>query len=213
MALLVDIVGDEAAALPWVRLQHLLTLNRGRFHSLGLVLQYFDFQVMYMLSGLIALSGAFYWYYLTAGGRCNGPFLHALFPYLLGNYFKKRKEEIQLFVVGGIAPILIFSLLIQYLYPTFFLITHRGITTRFFSDFHRHNSIIFATRNRVKKIVQKYIDFEPVFSRRNIVYAFTGIIVHLVLIIQQQGESRYFTRLMWQDIPQNCSFILIFISQ
>jgi inner membrane protein len=110
-------------------------------------------------------------------------FSHALFPYLLGNYFQKRKEEITAFVIGGIAPDLdIFLLLIQYLYPTFFLITHRGITHSLFFGFFTGIIVLYAvSRNSVKKIVQRHIDFEPVFSCRNIVFAFAGIIVHLIL--------------------------------
>jgi inner membrane protein len=110
-------------------------------------------------------------------------FSHALFPYLLGNYFKKRKEEITAFVIGGIAPdVDIVLLLIQYLYPTFFLITHRGITHSIFFGFFTGVIVLYlASRNAIKKIVKKYIDFEPVFSRRNIIYAFAGVIIHLVL--------------------------------
>lgn len=102
---------------------------------------------------------------------------------MLGNYFQKRKEEITAFVIGGIAPdVDIFLLFIQYLYPTFFLITHRGIThSLFFGFFTGIIVLYFASRNSVKKIVLKHIDFEPVFSRRNIMYAFAGIIVHLIL--------------------------------
>lgn len=110
-------------------------------------------------------------------------FSHALFPYLLGNYFQKRKKEITAFVIGGIAPdVDIFLLLIQYLYPTFFLITHRGITHSLFFGFFTGMIVLYsASRDSVKKIVQKHIDFEPEFSRRNIVFAFAGIIVHLLL--------------------------------
>lgn len=110
-------------------------------------------------------------------------FSHALFPYLLGNYFKKRKEEITAFVIGGIAPDSdIFLLWIQYLYPTFFLITHRGITHSILFGFFTGIIILYlASRDKVKKIVRRYIDFEPVFSARNVMYAFSGVIIHLIL--------------------------------
>ncbi|HEX7627415.1 MAG TPA: metal-dependent hydrolase, partial [Candidatus Methanoperedens sp.] len=110
-------------------------------------------------------------------------FTHALFPYLLGNYFKKSKEKITAFVIGGIAPdIDIFLLLIQYLYPTFFLITHRGITHSIFFGFFTGVIVLYlASRDRIKKIVQKRIDFDPVFSSKNILYAFAGVIIHLIL--------------------------------
>ncbi len=109
-------------------------------------------------------------------------FSHALFPYLLGSYFKKRKEEITAFVIGGIAPDFdIFLLLIQYLYPTFFLITHRGIThSIFFGSITGVVILYLASRERIKKIVQRYVDFDPVFSGRNIVYASAGIMIHLI---------------------------------
>jgi len=110
-------------------------------------------------------------------------FTHALFPYLLGNYFKKKKEEITAFVIGGIAPdVDIFLLLIQYLYPTFFLITHRGITHSLFFGFFTGIIVLYlASRKGIKKIVQKYFNFEPVFSRRNIAYAYAGVLIHLFL--------------------------------
>lgn len=110
-------------------------------------------------------------------------FSHALFPYLLGNFLKKRKDKITALVIGGIAPDLdIFLIWIQYLYPTFFLITHRGITHSIFFGFFTGVIVLYAaSRNRVKKIVKKYFDFEPVFSRLNTIYAFAGIIIHLIL--------------------------------
>ncbi|HMB44858.1 MAG TPA: MFS transporter [Candidatus Methanoperedens sp.] len=59
MALLVDMVSDEGrgAAMGTFTAAFDLGIGAGSIF-LGLVLQYFDFQVMYMLSGLIALSGA-----------------------------------------------------------------------------------------------------------------------------------------------------------
>jgi len=110
-------------------------------------------------------------------------FSHALLPYLLGNYFKKRKEEITAFIIGGIAPdVDIFLLLIQYLYPTFFLITHRGITHSLFFGFFTGIFVLYiASRKGIKKRVQKYFNFEPVFSLRTIAYAYAGVLIHLLL--------------------------------
>jgi len=110
-------------------------------------------------------------------------FSHALVPYLLGNYFKRKKEEITAFVIGGIAPDFdIFLLLIQYLYPTFFLITHRGITHSLFFGFFTAIFVLYlVSRKGIKKRVQKYFNFEPVFSWRNIAYAYAGVLIHLFL--------------------------------
>jgi inner membrane protein len=110
-------------------------------------------------------------------------FSHALLPYLLGNYFKKRKEEITAFVIGGIAlDIDIFLLLIQYLYPTFFLITHRGITHSLFFGFFTGIFVLYiASRKGIKKRVQKYFNFEAVFTWRTIAYAYAGVLIHLFL--------------------------------
>lgn len=48
-------------------------------------------------------------------------FSHTLLPYLLGNYFEKRKEVITALVMGGIAPDFDYLILwIQNVYPTFF---------------------------------------------------------------------------------------------
>ncbi len=59
MALLVDMVGDQGrgAAMGTFTAAFDLGIGMGSI-LLGVVLQYFDFQVMYSLSGMIALSGA-----------------------------------------------------------------------------------------------------------------------------------------------------------
>ncbi len=73
---------------------------------------------------------------------------HTLFPYLLGNYFTKRKEEITALVIGGIAPDFDYLLLwIQNVYPTFFLITHRGITHSLFFGFFRQKYFLCYGRD------------------------------------------------------------------
>ncbi|MCZ7400373.1 MAG: metal-dependent hydrolase [Candidatus Methanoperedens sp.] len=108
---------------------------------------------------------------------------HALLPYLLGNLLKRKKEEIAALTIGGIAPDFdIFLLWINFIYPNFFLLTHRGITHSLFFGFFTCVFILYlATQSRVKNIVKRYIDFEPVFSRRTILFAFAGVIIHLIL--------------------------------
>ncbi len=110
-------------------------------------------------------------------------FTHGLLPYLLGNFFKRRKEEIIAFVLGGIAPDFdIFLPLINYLYPTTYLITHRGFTHSLFFGFFAGIAVLYlASRNIVKKRIQKFIDFEPVMNFRTVMFAYAGVIIHLLL--------------------------------
>jgi inner membrane protein len=110
-------------------------------------------------------------------------FSHALLPYLLGSLFKRNKQEITAFVIGGIAPDFDLSILwIQYLYPTFFLITHRGLTHSLFFGFFTALIILYlATRDKVKTLVRRFVDFEPAITRRTIAFAYAGVIIHLFL--------------------------------
>ncbi len=110
-------------------------------------------------------------------------FSHALLPYLLGKLFKKSREDITAFVLGGIAPDFdIFILWINYVYPNFFLTTHRGLTHSFVFGFFTAILILYlATGERVKNRVRRYVDFNPVFSRRAVAFAFAGVVIHLFL--------------------------------
>lgn len=110
-------------------------------------------------------------------------FSHALLPYLLGKLFKKSKEDITAFVLGGIAPDFdIFILWINYVYPNFFLTTHRGLTHSFVFGFFTAILILYlATGERVKNRVLRYVDFNPMFSRRAVAFAFAGVVIHLFL--------------------------------
>lgn len=110
-------------------------------------------------------------------------FSHALLPYLLGNFFKRRKDEVTALVLGGIAPDFdIFILWINYIYPNFFLIVHRGLTHSLFFGFFTVLIILsLACRGRVKNKFRRYIDFEPLFSSRTVVFAYAGVIIHLFL--------------------------------
>ncbi len=110
-------------------------------------------------------------------------FSHGLLPYLFGNLFKRRKEEITALVLGGIAPDFdMFLLWINYLYPTSYLITHRGLTHSLFFGFFAGIAVLYlASRNSVKKRVQRFIDFEPVMNFSTVMFAYAGVIIHLFL--------------------------------
>ncbi len=110
-------------------------------------------------------------------------FSHALLPYLLGNFFKRNKKEVTSLVLGGITPDFdVFILWINFVYPTFFLIAHRGITHSLFFGFFTGIAVLYlASCGIVKNKVQRYIDYEPIFSSRTIAFAFAGVIIHLFL--------------------------------
>ncbi|KCZ70490.1 putative membrane-bound metal-dependent hydrolase [Candidatus Methanoperedens nitroreducens] len=110
-------------------------------------------------------------------------FSHALLPYLIGKLFKRNKEEVTALVLGGLAPDFdVFILWINYLYPTFFLITHRGITHSLLFGFFTGIIILYlASRTRVKAKVSRFIDFRPTISYRMAVFAYAGVIIHLLL--------------------------------
>lgn len=110
-------------------------------------------------------------------------FSHALLPYLLGSFFKRRKEEVTAFVLGGIAPDFdVFILGINYLYPTFFLIAHRGITHSLFFGFFSAIAVLYLVSHaKVKTKVRRLIDFEPMTGIRAVWFAYAGVIIHLFL--------------------------------
>ena len=110
-------------------------------------------------------------------------FTHALLPYLLGKSTRLKKEDVTAFVLGGIAPdIDVFILWVNSIYPTFFLITHRGITHSLFFGFFTGILVLYLfTRDRIKKIIRRFFDFEPVVTRRTVIFAYAGIVLHLFL--------------------------------
>lgn len=110
-------------------------------------------------------------------------FSHALLPYLLGHLFKRRKEEITALVLGGIAPDFdVLILWINYLYPTFFLITHRGITHSLFFGFFTGLAVLYlASSDKVRIKIRSFVDFEPAISRRTVAFAYAGVVIHLFL--------------------------------
>jgi len=110
-------------------------------------------------------------------------FSHALLPYLLGKSFKRNKEEVTAFVIGGIAlDIDVLILWINFVYPTFFLITHRGITHSLFFGFITAAGVLYmASRPGIRSYIRRFIDFEPVINVRTIAFACAGATLHLFL--------------------------------
>jgi len=110
-------------------------------------------------------------------------FTHGLLPYLLGNFFKRRKEEITALVLGGIAlDIDVFIIWINSVYPTPYLITHRGITHSLLFGFFTAILVLYlASRNWIKNRVRRYVDFRPVITSRTVAFAYAGVIMHLFL--------------------------------
>ncbi|MBU4075115.1 MAG: metal-dependent hydrolase [Euryarchaeota archaeon] len=110
-------------------------------------------------------------------------FSHALLPYLLGKSFKRNKEELTAFVLGGIAPDLdVLILWINFVYPTFFLISHRGITHSVFFGFITAIGLLYlASRSRIRSYIRRFIDFQPVITGRSAVFACAGATLHLFL--------------------------------
>ncbi len=110
-------------------------------------------------------------------------FSHALLPYLLGSFFRQKRENVTAFVLGGIAPDFdVFIMWINFVYPTFFLITHRGLTHSLFFGFFTGLAVLYlASRDRIKTRINKFIDFRPAFTPRAAVFAFAGVVLHLFL--------------------------------
>jgi len=110
-------------------------------------------------------------------------FSHALLPYFFGTLLKRKKEEVTAFVIGGIAPDFdIIPFIVNYLIPTSFLITHRGITHSFIFGFITAIIVLYlAGRARIKEKVRKYIDYEPVVNLNTVAFAGAGILIHLFL--------------------------------
>jgi inner membrane protein len=110
-------------------------------------------------------------------------FTHALMPYLLGKSARLKKEDVTAFVLGGIAPdIDVFILWVNSVYPTFFLLTHRGITHSLFFGFFTGILVLYLfTRDRIKKIIRRFIDFKLAVTRRAVIFAYAGVVLHLFL--------------------------------
>lgn len=110
-------------------------------------------------------------------------FSHALLPYLIGKTIRRNKEETTAFVIGGVSPdIDVLIIWINFVYPTFFLITHRGITHSIFFGFITAIVVLYMVSHaRIRSFIRRYIDLEPVINRRSASFACAGAALHLFL--------------------------------
>ncbi len=110
-------------------------------------------------------------------------FSHALLPYLLAKSFKLKNEKVTAFVLGGIAPdIDVLIIWINFVYPTFFLITHRGITHSLFFGFITATCVLYLTSlTGIRSFINSFIKFEPVITGRSAVFTCAGAALHLFL--------------------------------
>jgi inner membrane protein len=110
-------------------------------------------------------------------------FSHALLPYLLGSFLGMNKKLLAAFVLGGIAPDL--DLLVVWLNdirPTSLLIVHRGFTHTFFFGFFTVLVVLYlVSRDPLKAVIQRFLDFDLDFSATTLALAYAGVLSHLFL--------------------------------
>ncbi len=122
-------------------------------------------------------------------------FSHALLPYLLGNFLKRKKQHVTAFVLGGIAPdIDVFIMWINFVYPTFFLVTHRGLTHSLFFGFFTGLFVLYlASRTVIKNRLRRYFDFEAVITPGAVLFTYVGVMLHLALdYVTTRGVPLFF---------------------
>ncbi|MCX9013956.1 MAG: metal-dependent hydrolase [Candidatus Methanoperedens sp.] len=110
-------------------------------------------------------------------------FTHALLPYLFGKVQNVKKEYLTALILGGIAPDFdVFIMGVSGIFPSLFIITHRGITHSFLFGLLTMMAVLYlASRQKIRNKIRKYVDFNPVFSRENIMFGYFGVVLHLFL--------------------------------
>ncbi len=110
-------------------------------------------------------------------------FSHALLPYLIGSTFRLDKKLLAALVLGGIAPDLDFILIwVNYIYPSNFLIVHRGLTHTFFFGFLTALFVLYiASRGPAKNAIGRFVDFDVELSLAALALAYAGVLSHLFL--------------------------------
>ncbi|KQC15941.1 MAG: metal-dependent hydrolase [Methanothrix sp.] len=110
-------------------------------------------------------------------------FTHVAIPLLLGRWLKRSGDEVAALAIGGLAPDLdIFLLPINVIHPNFFLLVHRGISHSLLFGFL---AALLALRlfcaAPLQPRVSQHLGLNPKFTRRAILFAFAGVLIHLAL--------------------------------
>ena len=108
-------------------------------------------------------------------------FSHALLAYILGSFLGLDKKLLAALVLGGIAPDLdVLIAWINNVYPTTFLLVHRGIThTLFFGFFFALLIFYLASREQIKSFLARFIKFDLDFSATSMAFVYAGVLLHL----------------------------------
>ncbi|MCX6679161.1 MAG: metal-dependent hydrolase [Methanothrix sp.] len=108
-------------------------------------------------------------------------FSHALLAYILGSFLGLDKKLLAALVLGGIAPDLdVLIAWINNIYPTTFLLVHRGIThTLFFGFFFALLILYLASREQIKSFLARFIKFDLDFSATSMAFVYAGVLLHL----------------------------------
>lgn len=112
-------------------------------------------------------------------------FTHIAIPYLIGRSLKRRSDETAALVLGGVALDLDFLLMpVNWIFPTFFLLVHRGIThSLFFGIFTALLVLGLASYGPVSSRIRDRSGIDLGLSRRTALFASAGAVIHLALDI------------------------------
>jgi len=126
-------------------------------------------------------------------------FSHALLAYILGCFLGLDKKLLAALVLGGIAPDLDFLVAwINNVYPTTFLLVHRGIThTIFFGFFFALLILYLASREQIKGFLGRFIKFDLDFSATSMAFVYAGVLLHLFVDYTTRGVPLFYP---WQAV-------------
>jgi inner membrane protein len=138
-------------------------------------------------------------------------FTHIAIPYLMGRSLDRRSEETAALVLGGVALDLDFLLMpVNWIFPSFFLLVHRGIThSLFFGLFTALLVLSLASYGPVSSRIRDRSGIDLQLSRRTALFASAGVLIHLALdLLTTRGVP-----LLYPLDPARWSFEIFFYSE